>query len=316
LVQKLVGLKMTTAFITHSDCLKHETPPGHPEQVARLKYILEATKDLDLLRIEAPLATQKNILSVHPQSHIDLINTSSPEHGTRPLDGDTHMSPGTISAAYRAAGGAVCAVDTVLSGKAKNAFVAVRPPGHHAETQVPMGFCLFGNIAIAAKHALDFHRLSKVVVVDFDVHHGNGTQDLLWNEPRALTITSHQMPLWPGTGRPEERGEYDNVLNLPLPPNSDGSYMRSMYREKVFPKIRSFSPDLILLSAGFDAHIDDPLAELKWEVDDFAWITREVCNLATDCCSSRVVSILEGGYNLDALAACTKAHIENLIEAN
>ncbi len=316
MVQKLVGLKMTTAFITHSDCLKHETPPGHPEQVARLKYILEATKDLDLLRIEAPLATQKNILSVHPQSHIDLINTSSPEHGTRPLDGDTHMSPGTISAAYRAAGGAVCAVDTVLSGKAKNAFVAVRPPGHHAETQVPMGFCLFGNIAIAAKHALDFHRLSKVVVVDFDVHHGNGTQDLLWNEPRALTITSHQMPLWPGTGRPEERGEYDNVLNLPLPPNSDGSYMRSMYREKVFPKIRSFSPDLILLSAGFDAHIDDPLAELKWEVDDFAWITREVCNLATDCCSSRVVSILEGGYNLDALAACTKAHIENLIEAN
>ena len=307
---------MTTAFITHSDCLKHETPPGHPEQVARLKYILEATKDLDLLRIEAPLATQKNILSVHLQSHIDLINTSSPEHGTRPLDGDTHMSPGTISAAYRAAGGAVCAVDTVLSGEAKNAFVAVRPPGHHAETQVPMGFCLFGNIAIAAKHALDFHKLSKVVVVDFDVHHGNGTQDLLWNEPRALTITSHQMPLWPGTGRPEERGEYDNVLNLPLPPNSDGSYMRSIYREQVFPKIRSFSPDLILLSAGFDAHIDDPLAELKWDVDDFVWITREVCNLATDCCSSRVVSILEGGYNLDALAACTKAHIENLIEAN
>ena len=306
---------MTTAFITHSDCLKHETPPGHPEQVARLKYILEATKDLDLLRIEAPLATQKNILSVHPQSHIDLINASSPEHGTRSLDGDTHMSPGTISAAYRAAGGAVCAVDTVLAGKAKNAFVAVRPPGHHAETQVPMGFCLFGNIAIAAKHALDFHKLSKVVVVDFDVHHGNGTQDLLWNEPRALTITSHQMPLWPGTGRPEERGEYDNVLNLPLPPNSDGSYMRSIYQEKVFPKIRSSSPDLILLSAGFDAHIDDPLAELKWEVDDFAWITREVCNLATDCCSSRVVSILEGGYNLDALAACTKAHIENLVEA-
>ena len=307
---------MTTAFITHSDCLKHETPPGHPEQVARLKYILQATKDLDLLRIDAPLATQKNILSVHPQSHIDLINASSPEDGTRPLDGDTHMSPGTISAAYRAAGGAVCAVDTVLSGKAKNAFVAVRPPGHHAETKVPMGFCLFGNIAIAAKHALDFHKLAKVVVVDFDVHHGNGTQDLLWNEPRALTITSHQMPLWPGTGRHEERGKYDNVFNLPLPPNSDGSYMRSMYREKVFPKIRSFRPDLILLSAGFDAHIDDPLAELKWEVDDFVWITREVCNLAMDCCSSRVVSILEGGYNLDALAACAKAHIQNLIEAN
>ncbi len=307
---------MTTAFITHRDCLKHETPPGHPEQVARLKYILQATKDLDLLRIEAPLAAQKNILSVHPQSHIDLIHASNPEDGTRPLDSDTHMSPGTISAAYRAVGGAICAVDTVLSGKAKNAFVAVRPPGHHAKKQVPMGFCIFGNIAIAAKHALDFHNLSKVAVVDFDVHHGNGTQDLLWNEPRALTITSHQMPLWPGTGRPEERGEFDNVLNLPLPPNSDGSYMQSIYREKVFPKIRSFSPDLILLSAGFDAHIDDPLAELNWEVDDFVWITKEVCNLARDCCSSRVVSILEGGYNLDALAACTKAHIENLIKAN
>jgi len=192
----------------------------------------------------------------------------------------------------------------------------VRPPGHHAETQVPMGFCIFGNIAIAAKHALDFHKLSKVAVVDFDVHHGNGTQDLLWNEPRALTITSHQMPLWPGTGRPEERGEFDNVLNLPLPPNSGGSYMKSIYREKVFPKISSFSPDLILISAGFDAHIDDPLAELNWEVDDFVWITKELCNLAKDFCSSRVVSILEGGYNLDALAACTKAHIESLIEAN
>ena len=299
---------MTTAFITHSDCLKHETPPGHPEQVARLKYILEATKDLDLLRIEAPLATQKNVLSVHPQSHIDLINANSPEDGTRPLDGDTHMSPGTISAAYRAAGGAVCAVDTVLSGKAKNAFVAVRPPGHHAETQVPMGFCLFGNIAIAAKHALDFHKLSKVVVVDFDVHHGNGTQDLLWNEPRALTITSHQMPLWPGTGRPEELGEYDNVLNLPLPPNSDGSYMRSMYREKVFPKIRSFSPDLILLSAGFDAHTRDPLASINLESKDFFEITKKIVDLANIHSEGRIISFLEGGYDLLALSESIKEH--------
>ena len=152
-------------------------------------------------------------------------------------------------------------------------------------------------------------------MIDFDVHHGNGTQDLLWNEPRALTVTSHQMPLWPGTGRAEERGEFDNVLNLPLAPNSDGALMRKVYTERVFPKVRSFNPDLIFLSAGFDAHVDDPLAELNWEVDDFVWITSEVCNLARDCCSSRVVSILEGGYNLDALAACSRAHIENLIEA-
>ena len=306
---------MTTAFITHSDCLKHETPSGHPEQVARLKHILRAVEDLDLLRIEAPAATKENILSVHPQSHIDFIHSRSPEVGMSQLDGDTHMSPGTVAAAYRAVGGAVCAVDAVISGKAKNAFVAVRPPGHHAETQVPMGFCLFGNVAIAAKHALDYHKLSKVAVIDFDVHHGNGTQDLLWSESRAFTVTSHQMPLWPGTGRSEERGEFDNVLNVPLPPNSDGLYMRSVYQENVFPKVRSFNPDLILLSAGFDAHIDDPLAELEWQVDDFSWITTEVCKLAKDCCSSRVVSVLEGGYNLDALAACTKAHIENLIEA-
>ena len=306
---------MTTAFITHSDCLKHETPPGHPEQVARLKHILQAVEDLNLLRIEAPLAKKENILAVHPQSHIDLIHTSSPETGMSQLDGDTHMSPGTVTAAYRAAGGAICAVDTVISGKAKNAFVAVRPPGHHAEAQIPMGFCIFGNVAIAAKHALDFHKLPKVAVIDFDVHHGNGTQDLLWNEPRALTVTSHQMPLWPGTGRAEERGEFDNVLNLPLAPNSDGALMRKVYTERVFPRVRSFNPDLILLSAGFDAHVDDPLAELNWGVDDFVWITSEVCNLARDCCSSRVVSILEGGYNLDALAACSRAHIENLIEA-
>ena len=160
---------MTTAFITHSDCLKHETPPGHPEQVARLKHILRAVEDLNLLRIEAPLAKKENILAVHPQSHIDLIHTSSPETGMSQLDGDTHMSPGTVTAAYRAAGGAICAVDTVISGKANNAFVAVRPPGHHAEAQIPMGFCIFGNVAIAAKHALDFHKLPKVAVIDFDV---------------------------------------------------------------------------------------------------------------------------------------------------
>ena len=253
---------------------------------------------------------------LHSEDLFEQVRQASEEGRQNLQSPDCVVSEQTFSAALQAVGSVLEAVEEVAERRLDNAFCAVRPPGHHAERDQAMGFCFFNNIALAAEYLTRNLGYKRVLIFDFDVHHGNGTQDLLWNEPRALTITSHQMPLWPGTGRPEERGKYDNVLNLPLPPNSDGSYMRSIYREKVFPKIRSFRPDLILLSAGFDAHIDDPLAELKWEVDDFAWITREVCNLATDFCSSRVVSILEGGYNLDALAACTKAHIENLIEAN
>lgn len=306
---------MKTALITHEECLNHITPPGHPEQVARLEYILEALKPLDLNRVTAPLAADDDLLRIHPKSHIDALHDAAPEAGSVAIDGDTHMSPGSLQAAYRAAGGVLRAVDMVLQGDAPNAFAAVRPPGHHAETQTAMGFCLFGNVALGAKHALDFHGLKRVAVVDFDVHHGNGTQDLLWDEPRALTITSQQMPLWPGTGAETDTGAYENVINIPLPPESDGKIMRAAYEARVFPKIKAFKPELILVSAGFDAHRDDPLAQLNWSTDDFAWLSRQLCALAGDLCRGRLVSALEGGYDLEALAASVKAHVEILSEA-
>ena len=225
------------------------------------------------------------------------------------------MSPGSVDAAYRAAGGTLRAVDMVLRGEAKNAFVAARPPGHHAETVTAMGFCLFGNVALGAKHALDYHGLKRVAVVDFDVHHGNGTQDILWDEPRALTITSQQMPLWPGTGAATETGAYDNVLNIPLAPETDGATMRSVYTQTVFPRLREFAPELILVSAGFDAHRDDPLAQLNWDTEDFQWLGRELCAVAREICHGRLVSVLEGGYDLRALAASAKVFVNELIEA-
>ena len=306
---------MTTALITHAGCLAHVTPDGHPERVARLEHVLHALQGLDLARVAAPLATNADLLRCHPQTHIDRLKQTLPMQGQAQIDGDTWLSPGSLDAAYRAAGAAVKGVDLVLSGEAGNAFAAIRPPGHHAETSTPMGFCLFGNAAIAAKHALDHHGLSRVAIVDFDVHHGNGTQDLLWNDARALVITSQQMPLWPGSGAPSERGAHDNILNIPLPQRSDGATMRAAYTAQVFDRLRTFKPDLIIISAGFDAHQDDPLADLNWSTDDFAWLTREICAVAAQVCGGKVVSTLEGGYDLQALAASAKVHVQELMEA-
>ena len=304
-----------TALVTHEECLQHVTPPGHPEQVARLEYILEALKDINLLRVSAPMAADDDILRIHPREHINYLQDAVPETGFKSLDGDTHISSGSLTAAYRAAGGVLRAVDLVLSGEAKNAFVAVRPPGHHAETQKAMGFCLFGNIALGVKHALDFHGLKRVAVIDFDVHHGNGTQEILWDESRCLTFTSQQIPLWPGTGTEEEQGNYNNIVNIPLPPRSNGSLMRQKYEGLVFPVLRKFEPDLILISAGFDAHEADPLAELNWSTADFSWLTERLCKIAKECCEGRVVSALEGGYDLKALADSVKAQVMKLCEA-
>ncbi|MFL2794521.1 MAG: histone deacetylase family protein [Paracoccaceae bacterium] len=304
-----------TALVTHEECLQHLTPPGHPEQVARLEYILEALKDINLLRASAPMAADDDILRIHPREHINYLQEALPENGFKSLDGDTHISSGSLTAAYRAAGGVLRAVDLVLSGEAKNAFVAVRPPGHHAETQTSMGFCLFGNIALGVKHALDFHGLKKVAVIDFDVHHGNGTQEILWEESRCLTFTSQQIPLWPGTGTEEEQGHYNNIVNIPLPPGSTGELMRQKYEALVFPVLRKFEPDLILISAGFDAHEADPLAELNWSTADFSWLTERLCKIAEECCEGRLVSTLEGGYDLKALADSVKAHVTKLCEA-
>lgn len=305
---------MTTALITHQACLEHVTPEGHPEQVARLVGVLEALAPLDLEREDAPRASVEDLRLVHPQSHIDAITQASPQAGQVQLDEDTWMSPGSLEAALRAAGGVVRAVDMVVEGRVQNAFCALRPPGHHAETAKPMGFCLFGNVAIGARHALERHGLERVAVVDFDVHHGNGTQDLLEGDPRALVVTSQQMPLWPGTGAREEAGRYGTILNLPLPPGSDGAHMRAAYEAEVFGRLESFAPQMLFISAGFDAHAADPLANLEWHEDDFAWLTRALCTRTFASTGGRVVSVLEGGYNVEKLSASAAAHVEALIE--
>ncbi len=301
---------MTTALITHPACLNHVNPPGHPESVARLERINEALSDLDLLRVEAPAGRDSHILRAHPLAYLERMK----EVPVGPLDPDTHKSPGTLVAAYRGVGAVVKAVDMVMEGTADNVFCAIRPPGHHAERTKPMGFCLFGNVAIAAKHALEMHGLSRVAIMDFDVHHGNGTQDLLWSEERTLFVSTHQMPLYPGTGAAHERGAHDNVLNVPLASNGSGADMRAAMERQVLPAIDAFEPELLLVSAGFDAHHADPLANLHWREDDFAWITEQLCDLAAKHCRGRLVSVLEGGYDLDALAASAKAHVKVLME--
>ncbi|MDJ0994781.1 MAG: histone deacetylase family protein [Dinoroseobacter sp.] len=308
---------MTTALYTHPDFLEHVTPSGHPEQVARLQAIGAAlsTPEFGALdRVAAPLGAEADILRCHPQSHIDRVKNAIPEEGWVSLDPDTHVTTGSLNAALRGVGAICEAVDRVIAGEFDNAFIACRPPGHHAERETPMGFCLFGNVAIAAKRALDHHGLARVAVVDFDVHHGNGTQDLLWDEARTLFISSHQMPLYPGSGGQHETGAHGNVFNLPFPPETAGPAFRRHYEAEVFPALENFRPDLLLVSAGFDAHRADPLAQMALVEEDFAWVTERLCEVAADQCDGRVVSTLEGGYDLEALAASTAAHVRVLME--
>lgn len=304
---------MTTALVTHADCLAHVTPRGHPERVARLDHVLDALKGRDLLRVSAPLAAEDDLVRVHPVSHLTALREAAPDRGFVALDGDTFLSPGSLTAAYRAAGGAVRAMDMVLAGEVRNAFVAVRPPGHHAERETPMGFCLLGTVAVAAKHALVHHGLKRVAIVDFDVHHGNGTQELLEDDVRVLFCSTHQMPLFPGTGHAHETGVDGNVLNVPLSAGADGRAFRQAIQGQVMPAVERFAPDLILVSAGFDAHRADPLGGLNLNEDDFAWVTGQICDLADRFCDGRIVSCLEGGYDLAALAASTAAHVDVLI---
>ena len=308
---------MTTAIYTHEDCLNHVTPPGYPERVDRLKVLnktLSVSEFDALVRREAPMGSEEDVTLCHPQSHIDRMRDSVPAEGFKRLDADTQISPGSFTAAMRAVGGNIAAVDAVLEGEVGNAFVCCRPPGHHAEFEVAMGFCLFGNVAIGAKHALERRGLSRVAIVDFDVHHGNGTQALLWDEARSLFCSSHQVPLYPGSGAIHERGAHDNVVNLPLEPGSTGAIMRIGYERDIFPRIDAFKPELIFISAGFDAHVNDPLANLLWEAEDFAWLTEQICDLADKHCGGRVVSTLEGGYDLDGLAVSCAAHVKVLME--
>ncbi len=307
---------MATALVTHLDCFAHEVPDHVHEVPERLSRILSALDGLDLERVAAPLATDAQIRFCHSQSYLNEIKARIPQSGFDMLDpetdAETFLSPQSQAAIWRAAGGAIRAVDAVLNEEVETAFVAVRPPGHHAETELPMGFCIFGNVAIAAKHALN--RVDRVAIIDFDVHHGNGTQALLADEPRALVVSSHQMPLWPETGDPKDRGPHLSHLNVALPSGSDGTKMRRAYEQTVFPAITAFQPDLILISAGFDAHQDDPLADLNWTVEDYRWLTKNIASLAQTLCQGRVVSVLEGGYDLDALGLCVRAHVEELMK--
>jgi len=308
---------MTTAFITHPDCLNHVTPDGHPEQVARLNVILNRMADASfdgLARYEAPLADKAHILRVHPEDYYNRVQAAEPATGWAQLDADTHMSNGSFRAGLLAAGANVQAVDLVLAGDVHNAFCAVRPPGHHAETATSMGFCLFGSVVIGAKHALEHHGLSRVAIVDFDVHHGNGTQDLVWNDDRMFFASTHQMPLYPGSGAAHETGGSGNVMNIPLPAYADGAALRDAFNRSILPALDAFKPEMIFISAGFDAHRADPLASLNFDEDDFEWATHALAKAAKTLCDGRLVSTLEGGYDLDALAASTAAHVKVLME--
>jgi acetoin utilization deacetylase AcuC-like enzyme len=294
---------------TSADAGGHVTPPGHPERVERMAAVkagLAAVEEggLALDRREAPLALRGEVLRCHPAAHHDRLLAAVPQEGWAQIDGDTFLSPGSYLAAMRSVGGICAAVDAVAAGGGA-AFVAGRPPGHHAETAKAMGFCLFGTVAIGAMRALDHHGLSRVAIVDFDVHHGNGTQDLIWDEGRCLFASSHQMPLYPGTGRPEDRGAHGQILNLPLRGGTGGTAMRAAYERVILPAVADWKPDLVLVSAGFDAHRADPLGGLEWEADDFRWLAARLWEAS----GGRVVSTLEGGYDLDALAASVAAYV-------
>ena len=310
---------MPTALITHPACLAHENGEYHPECPDRLRSVLaalEAEEFADLLRESAPHATVEQLTRVHPVNYVNAILSIRPAQGQIvQLDADTAMNHGSAEAALRAAGGAAAAVDAVMEGWASAAFAAVRPPGHHAEPGRPMGFCLFNNAAVAALHARVRWGVQRVAVVDFDVHHGNGTQAMFAADKDLFYASSHQSPCYPGTGDAWERGVANNVINAPLRPGSDSAAFRAAWSDTILPELDNFAPGLLIVSAGFDAHKADPLAQLRLETADFAWITRELLRIAATHCGGRIVSTLEGGYDLDALAASAAAHVRTLMQA-
>ena len=297
---------------THSACFGHDTGPGHPECAERLGAVIDGLRAAfdDARWREAPRASRGQLLHVHDAALLDTVLQTHPD-GRIMLDPDTVLSPASAEAALRAAGAGVAAVDAVFGGETRSAFCAVRPPGHHATADTAMGFCLFNSIAVAARHALDKQGLSRVAIADFDVHHGNGTQAIFEADPRVLYVSSHQLPLYPDTGRADERG-VGNIVNAPLPPGADGNAFRAAWRDTLLPAMDAFRPQLVLVSAGFDAHWRDPLAQLRLDGDDYAWVTEQLVALADRHARGRIVSMLEGGYDLQALRECSVAHVRAL----
>ena len=305
---------MQTVLLTHPDCVRHEMGAGHPESPQRLKAILAAIEAAGLAgaldKREAPEATREQIERVHEHEQVDFIFDSAPASGYAFLDPDTSMNPSSLSAALRAAGALVKAADLVLTGEAKRAFCAVRPPGHHATRHRPMGFCIFNNVAIGAAHALAAHGLERVAILDFDVHHGNGTEDAFHDDPRVMLCSTFQHPYYPYSGA--DSGN-DHIINVPLPAMTDGSGFRAAVEERWIPALDAFRPQLVMVSAGFDAHRDDPLAYLKLDDEDYRWVTERLVDVAERHADGRVVSTLEGGYNTEALGRCAVEHLRVLM---
>ena len=307
---------MTTLLLTHPSSLLHDVGEGHPERPDRIRAIeraLEAEKFQALARDLAPKATAEQITRVHPAAYLEALLEASPQSGFIQLDADTTMMAHTMDAALHAVGGAVRAVDEVMQGHVRNAFVATRPPGHHAEISTPMGFCYLNQVAIAARHAQAVYGIKKVAIMDFDVHHGNGTQDIFWEDASVIYASTHQFPHYPGTGAAEERGRFGTIVNAPLKAGDSGTEFRAAMREIILPAIQEFAPELVLISAGFDAHIRDPLGQLELTEDDFVWATRELLAIARASAQGRVVSILEGGYDLEGLSRSVAAHVHALM---
>jgi len=306
---------------THTSCIAHSAGEGHPESPARLRSVLEAIEMagfVGIVDVDAPAATRLQLLRAHTAALVSSV-LDIPTHDLRRIDADTAMNMHSAKAALHSAGAVCAAIDDVLKaprhGSQRRAFCAVRPPGHHATRAEAMGFCLFNSVAVGAAHALAVHGMDRVSIVDFDVHHGNGTQDIFWNDSRVMYLSSHQQAIYPGTGESNERGVTDNILNAPLPAGCDGATMRHVYREVLLPALNHFRPQLVLISAGFDAHRLDPLAGLNFNTEDFAWLTRELIHVAERHAEGRIVSTLEGGYSLTALRECSLAHVSAMLEA-
>ncbi len=307
---------MTTNLYTHPIFLEHLTPPGHPERPDRLRALEKAlageTFDA-LVRLDAPRGNEEHIMLAHPEEHMAFVASAIPETGVRRIDEDTVASPQTFEAAMHAIGALTAAVDAVFGGEADNAFIASRPPGHHAEHDRAMGFCFFNHIAIAARYAQQKYGAERVAIVDWDVHHGNGTQDIFWSDRSVLYASTHQFPLYPGTGALNETGVKDNIVNAPMAPESGSKTFRNALESRVLPALENFKPDLVLISAGFDAHTRDPLADINLTEDDFDWATAKLMELAGRYASNRLVSLLEGGYDLQGLSLSAAAHVSRLM---